>query len=208
MTIVEQAKACMKKISGNWDYDSLDLEMEDNGDTELLEIEINESDGKFCAWSKDYVYFIVYWCPRWVDEYERIIASAPLRPGVIEPFMVNGRKLIRKGRDRLMREQVHGWIHKMIDVFEYEIRHRGGPAHSVIEDYNINNSSIEGDIKYINKCIHGEKECEYSVGELRCIKAFLLALLQIPELERAKQAHAYFDWDDEDASVEDYFEEA
>ena len=85
VSLVEQAKDCMKKIDGNWDYNSLDFEMKANEDTELTNIEINESDHTFRAWSEDYVYFIVYWCPRWHDECERIIASAPLRPGVTDP---------------------------------------------------------------------------------------------------------------------------
>ena len=89
MTIVEQAKACMKQIGGNWDYDSLCLEMRENGDSELINIQINPSDYTFYAWSEDYVYFIVYWCPRWGDECERVIASMPLREGVTEPGIIN-----------------------------------------------------------------------------------------------------------------------
>ena len=85
MTIVEQAKECMQKICGNWDYDSLDFEMDVNGDTELTQIEINETDHTFCAWSENYVYFIVYWCLRWSGYCECIIASAPLRPGLVTP---------------------------------------------------------------------------------------------------------------------------
>ena len=89
MTIVDQAKACMKKIGGNWDYSTLDFEMKENGDTQLIKIEIDPDDHHFWAWSENYVYFIVYWCPRWGDECERKIVSAPLRPGVTTPAIIN-----------------------------------------------------------------------------------------------------------------------
>ena len=88
MTVVEQAKQCMQKISGNWDYHSLDIDMKENGDTELVAIEFNKENSRFWAFSEDYVYFMVYWCPRWGDEYERIITSVPRRPGVTEPYMI------------------------------------------------------------------------------------------------------------------------
>ena len=100
---------------------------------------------------------------------------------------------------------MRGWIHSMIDVFEREIGHGGGPSHNVIEDYNITDSNILSDVNYINECIR-TGQSEYSAGELRCIKGFLLALLKIPKIERARQAHAYFDWNDKNASVEDYLE--
>ena len=65
------------------------LKCKENGDTDLIAIEIDTKDNRFWAWSENYVYFIVYWCPRWDDECERIIASVPLRSGVKIPCMIN-----------------------------------------------------------------------------------------------------------------------
>lgn len=107
-----------------------------------------------------------------------------------------------------VRDQVRGWIHRMIDEFEDEIGHAGGPSYSVIEDYNLTNSCIRGDIAFIDTLIReGNTDNGYSVGELYCIKGFLRALLQIPERERAEQAWGYYDWDDADASPDDYMED-
>ena len=88
-SIVDQAKSCMKRIYRYWDHTSLDAEMKDNGDTELIKIEIDSDDHSFWAWSENHVYFIVYWCGRWRGECEYIIASAPIRPGVTTPGIIN-----------------------------------------------------------------------------------------------------------------------
>lgn len=105
------------------------------------------------------------------------------------------------------RNSVHGSIHKLIDAFEHVCPDAGTIAHCVIEDYNIRDCDLRWDIEKIDKDLNSLNEIfDPKNKEKITVRRFLFLLLSIPEETRAKQAHAYYDWDDPDAHWTDYME--
>ena len=105
-----------------------------------------------------------------------------------------------------MQHQIRGSIHRLIDAFEDVFPGISNEiSHSVISDYNIRNSDLDYAIRYVEERLLTESDlgiCEV----LESTRHFLKCLRAINEVTRAYQAHEYYDWEDPDASWQDYIE--